>query len=142
MDLDYIRYMVAFQGVKMILTSEGHWQLMIEQVCRLLEQETSLCTAHNTPRKPKTCVFFNPYRCWYKRNFTTNDPPDIVRVDMEIMESILASVKFDEEGNITEIPSWEYIRSQAGNGASHRDAVTPLNDRAPLTAACEPAGVR
>jgi Fe-S-cluster containining protein len=110
MDLDYIRYMVGFQSVKMVLNKDGTWHVLLEQNCRLLDQETNRCTAHNTARKPKTCVFFNPFRCWYKRNFTTSDPPDLIRIDMHAMEVILERVVFDDEGNIAEIPTWEMVR--------------------------------
>ena len=111
MDLDYIRYMVGFQGVEMILTREGQWRIAIEQTCRLLDRESCRCTVHNTPRKPKTCVFFNPYNCWYKRNFhNVDDPPDVVRIDAEGLEAVLAQVHFDEDGRISETPSWELVR--------------------------------
>jgi len=109
MDLDYIRYMVGFQSVKMILNRDGTWQVLVEQTCQLLDQKTDRCTVHNTSRKPKTCVFFNPFRCWYKRNFTTPDPPDLIRIDMDAMEAILELVRFDDEGNILEIPTWETV---------------------------------
>ncbi|MBN1189680.1 MAG: YkgJ family cysteine cluster protein [Dehalococcoidales bacterium] len=111
MDLDYIRYVVGFNGVQMILNSDGRWQLLIEQVCRLLDQETNQCTVHGTPRQPKTCVFFNPYRCWYKRNFDkTERPAEFIEIDMNKLEAILPRVRFDDNGNILEIPKWEVIR--------------------------------
>jgi len=111
MDLDYIRYMVGFHGVHMVLNSDGRWQLLIEQACRLLDRETNLCTVHGTPRQPKTCVFFNPYRCWYRRNFDkTERPPELIRIDGDKLEAILPHVRFDEDGNILEIPAWESIR--------------------------------
>ncbi len=115
MDLDYIRYMVAFEKVQMLLNRDGHWQIQIEQVCQLLDRETNLCTVHNTPKKPKTCVFFNPYRCWYKRNFTVDNPPDIIRIDIQAIETILAHVRFDEQGNILEIPQWEFSKDLVDN---------------------------
>jgi len=115
MDLDYIRYMVGFRSVKMVLNRDGNWQVLIEQTCQLLDEETNRCTAHNTSRKPKTCVFFNPHRCWYKRNFTTADPPDIIRIDMEAMDAMLAMVRFDDEGNIIELPRWETIHGLVKN---------------------------
>lgn len=116
MDLDYIRYMLGFPTVQMILDSDGQWQVLIEQTCRMLNQETKLCTVHNTPRKPKTCVFFNPYRCWYKQSFhKTESPPNLIRIDMEAFEAILPNVRFDEEGNVMEIPKWEFIRNLVNN---------------------------
>lgn len=91
MDLDYIRYMIGFQNVGVILNSNGQWQVFVEEDCQLLDQEANLCTVHNTSKKPKTCVFFNPH------------------LDMEAMEIILPHVRFDGDGNIIEIPKWEYI---------------------------------
>jgi Fe-S-cluster containining protein len=111
MDLDYIRYVVGFHRAQMILNNDGRWQLLVEQACRLLDPETSQCTVHGTPRQPKTCVFFNPYRCWYKRNFDNRQrAPELIRVDMDKLEAILPHVRFDEDGNILEIPKWESIR--------------------------------
>ena len=110
MDLDYIRYMTGFHGVKIILTHEGRWQVMVEQTCRLLDQATNRCTVHDTPRKPKTCLYFNPHRCWYRRNFASDHQPDVITMDLESLESILEHVRFDGAGNITALPSYESIR--------------------------------
>jgi hypothetical protein len=129
MDIDYIRYMVGFPTVQMILSSNGQWQVLIEQTCLLLDQKTNLCTVHNTPRKPKTCVFFNPHRCWYKSGFhKTENPPDLIRIDMELFEAILHHIRFDEEGNIIEIPTWEFLRSLTNNSKSGRRTI----DRSPF----------
>jgi hypothetical protein len=121
MDLDYIRYMVGFQSVKMILTSDGQWQVMVEQPCRLLDASTNLCSVHATPRQPKICVYFNPYQCWYKRNFTTATPPDIIRIDLDALDAILAHVRFDDDGNIVELPTYEAIRQLASETGSDEE---------------------
>ena len=113
MDLDYIRYMLGFPSVEMILNRDGSWQVSIDSVCGFLDQETNLCTVHATPRKPKTCVFFNPHHCWYKRNFTSDDPPDIIRIDQGTFELLLEAVRFDEHGEIVELPSWDDIGAMA-----------------------------
>lgn len=111
MDLDYIRYVLGFPTAQIILNSDGQWQVLMEQTCRLLDQKTNLCTVHDTARKPKTCVFFNPYQCWYKRSFhKTGNPPNLIRIDLEALEAILPHVRFDDEQNIIEIPTWEFIR--------------------------------
>jgi len=111
MDLDYIRYMLGFQGVRMILTREGQWRILVEQQCGLLDSATCRCTVHGTSRKPKTCVFFNPYHCWYKRNFhDTNDPPDLIRISAQGLEIVLQHVRFDENCKISETPPWELVR--------------------------------
>ena len=121
MDLDYIRYMLGFPSVRMILNSDGSWQVQVEQSCGFLDQETNLCTVHDTPRKPKTCVFFNPHQCWYKRNFATETPADLIHLDLEAFEALLGHVRFDDDGNVIEIPTWTFTRDLVTNG---KDLVT------------------
>lgn len=121
LDFDYVRYMLGFPTVRMILNSDGQWQLLVEQTCRLLDQETNLCTLHDTPRKPKTCVFFNPHRCWYRWSFHKKEnPPHLIPINTEVFEGILAHVRFDEDGNILEIPAWEFIRDLVKNNKSNQ----------------------
>ena len=111
MDLDYIRYIVGFNTVQLILKRDGSWRLLMDQICRLLDQKTNLCTVHDTPRQPKTCVFFNPHECWYRANFENNErTPNFIRIDMDKLEALLPHIRFDEHGNILEIPTWEFIR--------------------------------
>jgi hypothetical protein len=111
MDLDYIRYMLGFQGVQMILTREGQWRILVEQQCGLLDSASCRCTVHGTARKPKTCVYFNPYHCWYKRNFhNTKEAPDLIRINTQSLELLLQHVRFDEDCKITDTPPWELVR--------------------------------
>jgi len=130
MDLDYIRYVVGFHSTQMILNSDGRWQLLIEEPCRLLDEETNLCSVHDTPRQPKTCAFFNPYRCWYKRNFDkTERPSELIRIDMDKLEAILPHVRFDNDGNILEIPKWEDIRDKSQSTVAGRRSSPGKNAR-------------
>ncbi|MEW6181714.1 MAG: hypothetical protein AB1500_00860 [Bacillota bacterium] len=129
MDLDYIRYMIGFESVRVILNSDGQWQVLIERTCRLFNEETNLCTVHDTARKPKTCVFFNPHRCWYKRSFESKDAPGLIRIDMEGLEAILTHIRFDEEGNIIEIPTWEVMRALVNNKGCAPDSKPPAVSR-------------
>ena len=111
MDLDYIRYMLGFPSVQMVLTREGQWRILVEQECGLLDGATCRCTVHGTSRKPKTCVYFNPYHCWYKRNFhNTSDPPDLARISARGFELLLQQVRFDEDCKISETPPWELVK--------------------------------
>lgn len=110
MDLDYILYMLGFPNIEIVLSQSGQWQVLVNQVCTMLDQETKLCTVHGTPRKPKTCTFFNPYRCWYKRNFSTDQQStELVRLNRSTMETIMSLVRFDDQETIIQIPTWEKI---------------------------------
>lgn len=109
-DLDYIRYLLGFPGIELIVARDGTWQQLSHRTCNLLDPAEARCTVHGTARKPKVCVFFSPYRCWYKRNFTVAAPPDIVRLDLSRFELLLGACVLDENGRLTQIPSWEQLR--------------------------------
>jgi hypothetical protein len=121
MELDYICYMLGFPNVRMLLNSDGQWQVLIEQTCQLFDEKTNLCTVHNSPRKPKTCAFFNPYSCWYRLSFHNKEnPPELIQIDMKAFENILPLIRFGEDGNIMEIPTWEVIRDIVINGKAKK----------------------
>lgn len=130
MDLDYILYMLGFPAIQMLLSRDGSWQVAIETTCRFLDGKTHLCTVHDTPRKPKTCVTYNQYRCWYKPHFDKkNEMDDLVRFDLEGFEAFLMQIRFDEEGNITEIPTWEFTQELVKNSKLPHQVHSPLPDR-------------
>jgi hypothetical protein len=110
-DLDYIRYLLGFPDSEMVVSRDGTWQHLMHKACGLLDLAQSRCSVHNTPRKPKICVAFDPYKCWYKRNFTVADPPDIVRLDISRFEMMLTACLFDDNGALIEVPSWEQLRA-------------------------------
>lgn len=111
MEMDYIRYSLGFHGIRMLLYKDGMWQIQVEQTCRHLITETNRCSVHNTPKQPKTCSFFNPHQCFYKRNFTGSQSPDLLKINLERFEILLNHVVFDEEGKITQIPSFETMEA-------------------------------
>ena len=119
--LDRLRFLVAHEDHELVLDRQGRWQLGINRPCRMLDQPTNLCTVHGTPRKPKICVYFNPYGCWYKRNFHDPDgtlvPPDLIRMDLDGFERIVERVTFDAEGNIVDVPPYDELRRLAAGSA-------------------------
>lgn len=109
MDLDYVKYMLGFPGINMILYKNGTWQVQVEQNCRHLNLENNLCDLHGTPHKPKTCSFFNPYNCFYKHNFIGDNPRSIIKIDANSFEILINQIQFDELGKIISIPAQEVI---------------------------------
>ncbi len=134
MDLDYIRYMLGFGRVGMVLNRDGSWQVRVEDVCGFLDAATNGCTVHGTERKPKTCEFFNPHDCWYKRNFIGEDAPQLIRIDQEVFEGVLELVRCDDDGRIVELPTWEAIQAIA-----RETRRTRTNGTAPATPAAVPS---
>jgi hypothetical protein len=111
MEMDYIRFMLGFPSIKMVLHQDGRWQVKVEQNCRFLDSNTNLCTVHGTSQQPGTCSYFNPCHCWYKRNYTKDNFSDLIEMDLTKYEALLGHLRFDEEGKIMEIPSWEFINA-------------------------------
>ena len=117
MDLDYVKYMLGFPGINMILYQNGTWQVQVEQNCRHLNTEDNTCKIHNTPHKPKTCVFFNPYNCFYKRNFSEEHPRNIIIINARSFDILINQIEFDKLGNIISIPSQEEIKRMTRENA-------------------------
>jgi hypothetical protein len=109
MEMDYIRFMLGFPTIKMILRSDGVWQVKVEQVCGFFDQSKNFCTVHATSQQPRTCSYYNPHHCWYKRNYTKDEFYDLVEMDLAQFDVLLRYVKFDEDGKIVEIPTWEFL---------------------------------
>ena len=112
MDFDYIRYMMMFEDAEMLLAKDGSWSTLMHRECTRLDREHGRCTVHDSPEQPRTCFFFNPYNCWYKRNFhATQDPPDAVRMGLQGYDAVLALVQLDDAGNVLAVPTWEQARA-------------------------------
>lgn len=109
-DLDYLRYSLLFPGNELLVGADGSWMLARWQECSALEPGSCSCSLHATPAKPQVCVHFNPYNCWYKRNFTTAEPPDLYRLDRARFELWVESIGLDEDGLIVSAPPFEEAR--------------------------------
>jgi Fe-S-cluster containining protein len=113
MDLDYLRYLCGFPDIELIVDEAGEWRVASWKRCGFLTDD-ALCGVHGTARKPKTCVFFNPHGCWYRRNFhEKGEAPDIARLNAAAFEAMLAQVVIDDAGNIESVPSWQELRRLA-----------------------------
>jgi hypothetical protein len=113
MDLDFLRYALGFPQVEVHLAEDGRWSLALIATCSKLDGATNLCTVHGTPAQPRTCAYFNPHHCWYKRNFTGGaeaDPPEVLRLDLARFERMLALIGFDTAGNIASWPGWRKVK--------------------------------
>lgn len=106
-DLDFIRYLLNFRTVKVIVSKAGDWSLLIEQNCIQFDETNYLCKVHGSIEQPKICVYFNPYQCYYKVNLQSENPADVYKLDRRKFEQWVQYVYFDENGQIVEAPSFE-----------------------------------
>jgi hypothetical protein len=111
--LDNLRFLIAHEDHELLLDRSGKWQLSITRPCSLLTDDNR-CSVHGTSAQPKICVYFNPYGCWYKRNFhEVDEPPDLIRMDLDGFDRIVARVTFDDDGGVVDVPPYDELRRLA-----------------------------
>lgn len=106
-DIDHVRYMLLFPSTELIVGPAGDWFVLKWEDCRKLDAEACLCTVHGTPEQPRICVTYNAFDCWYRRNFVTDSPPELYRLNLERFERWVQGLLFDEQGAIVEAPCFE-----------------------------------
>lgn len=107
MDWDFIRYILNFQTVDAIVSKGGDWAILIHQNCIHLDEQTHRCKVHNTNEQPKTCVYYNPYQCYYKINLLSKNSPEMYILDREKFKHWVQHIYFDEKEEIVDAPNFE-----------------------------------
>lgn len=120
LDVDYMRYMLNFPNIEILIDSDGEWSVAVLQTCRHLDTASKKCKVYGTPRRPRICNSYSADQCWYHRNFVSSRPPELVRLDSERFEAMLRFLGFDDLGRIVQAPSWEQLREIAGSDGPSR----------------------
>lgn len=133
MDLDFIRYLLGFPRLDVLIAEDGRWSVRITDTCRHLDVATTRCTVHGTPRQPATCRFYSPHHCWYRRNFHGGGVPvDVIVLDAARFEKVLEHVELDAEGMLVGWPGWRTIKELLDGAIPSAPASpTPEVGRAP-----------
>lgn len=129
LDIDYLRYMLGFPGVEVQIDSDGSWSIAVLRDCRHLDPDTHRCTIHQSPSRPRICESYQADQCWYHRNFVSERPPELVRLDTTRFEQLLPLLRFDDTGRIVQAPNWEELRQLAGSDGPDRVPGWPAPDR-------------
>jgi Fe-S-cluster containining protein len=112
-EIDYIRYILGFRNMEVYVKSYGGWFVAVQQDCRFLDRNTSLCTVFGTDRRPGVCSQYDEHTCWYKPTFHVKDPVDTARLDADAWERLMPLLNYDEKGYVTNMPTWEEIKELA-----------------------------
>ena len=107
MDLDYIRYLLGFEGIEVTFNSSGKWSVVLRSPCSFLHRENHNCKIHKSDRRARVCISYNPHNCWYKRTFLGEGDGTIIRFNRVGMDAFLREVKVDEHGKIREFPGFQ-----------------------------------
>lgn len=113
MDLDWMRYTLNFPDYEFLFYPSGEITLLRWVNCGNFDSEKTSCKVHNSLAQPRTCFYYNPWNCWYKRNFVTPEAPDIVRVNMARFEVWSGEVELDENRIVSRVPTYERLRAIA-----------------------------
>ncbi len=77
-----------------------------------------MCGVHGSAEKPLTCRYYNEYTCWYKPQLTNADPPHAYFLNAENFPRWVETLRFDDDGNLTNILDFEAAKQLLGGGPS------------------------
>ena len=107
MDIDHARYLLLFPATEMVVTNKGEWYVLKWSTCREFDESSCACGIHGTNEQPRICFAYNAYNCWYKRNFVTDQPPELYRLDLARFDVWVNEILFDDAGKIARAPNFE-----------------------------------
>jgi hypothetical protein len=107
--LDWARYLLNFEGIRILLTKSGRWIPYWRQACRYFDRHGHLCTVHGTDLQPHTCVSYDPFTCYYRKTFPAQENDEQVWLDRRRLEAVLTAVQVDERRAIV-LPPFEELR--------------------------------
>ena len=110
LDVDGLYKLMLFDRIELGLSSTGAWSAYYVYPCRFLDRETHLCGVHETDLQPKTCVYYKPYGCWYRRVLSGPVNDEFVRIDLARFREIAPMFKFDEDRRVVATPPWEKVK--------------------------------
>jgi hypothetical protein len=106
MDVDYVVYLLNFDGIIMGLGADGSVRVYFHQSCAYLDVPSGLCTVHGTPTQPSICVHYNAHSCQYRHAMTVDTHPDQPLMDRRRMEWYVEQLTFDDSRKLTGRPEW------------------------------------
>ena len=109
LDFDYLRYVLGFRSLEVLVHSDGEWSIAVLDSCRHLDEPTGRCTVHGTDRQPRVCLNYPGDACWYRRNFDGPFPANVIRINMETLDALLPLLVFDAEGRLVGVPGWDEL---------------------------------
>ncbi len=113
LDFDYLRYVVGFRNLEVLVHRDGDWSIAVSETCRHLDAATSRCSVHGTARQPKVCTNYPGDGCWYRNSFTGLVPGNVIRLDSAAIEALLPLLAFDAVGRLVAAPSWDDLERLA-----------------------------
>ena len=109
MELDYVRYVLLFPNTELIIYNNGDCGIGKWEHCRHLDG-CLRCKVHYSPEQPRTCFYYNAHLCWYKKNFVTETPVDLTRLNLARFDAWVREIYFDSNGTIISVPTIQRLQ--------------------------------
>ena len=127
-DLDVTAYYLNFSDIIVILDRGGECHIYYSKACRFFNKESKTCSVHNQPLQSATCVYYNPYRCFYKK---VNDDKHQIQhghiwLDHERLNYISGRIGFDEKRNIVQMPDYTKLVEEFNSSIPYNRSAEPF----------------
>ena len=66
---------------------------------------------YGQPERPLICKYYDAMKCEYKPQFGVPRPAHSMRVRLEQFAGLMATIEFDESGNVLGMPPLEILRA-------------------------------
>lgn len=109
-DVDYVGYLLNFDGIEVGINASGTWSAYYRAACRFLGAG-GRCGLHGTPQKPHICVQYDPYSCWYRPALVGEGNGEYLRVDRARFDAIGERLRFDDRRRIVDLPLWDDLEA-------------------------------
>lgn len=112
MDVDYVRYLLNFDGIVVGVSSSGDWSAYLHRSCRYLDPATRSCTVHDKADQPSVCRHYNPYSCWYRSVMVPLTSPEFLLVDRRRLDVVIEHLTFNTRRGIEATPDWSTLQAR------------------------------
>lgn len=106
--VDYLKYCLGFPGIHVGI-SDNAWFLIAASSCRHLDGNR--CGIYGRPERPLTCRYFPEQNCSYIKTIGKFRTPEYLRLGGEQLPWLIETIRFDEQGLVTGIPTTFTMRN-------------------------------
>jgi Fe-S-cluster containining protein len=107
-NVDYLKFVLGFPGIELGIADQG-WSIVVHTTCRHLKDNR--CAIYGRPERPLICRFYDAWHCQYKVHFGLPRPQGFLRVRLEQFRWLVEAIRFDEHGDVIELPATDSLRA-------------------------------
>lgn len=106
--IDYLRFALGFPGVQVGVGDDG-WSFIVRTRCRHLIG--TRCGLYGSSERPLRCQYYDAAHCPYPTLLGRPRPAGFVRIELEQLSMLEASMSFADDGTLLALPTAEELRT-------------------------------